>query len=768
MSSATYNKLEYAGQGPLEEGAEPARRRNYDMCMIFKYKVNRHVRFVERDEEDAVLATRGLREPTPKELAKMEAWKTRREAILKTLQNCGLDLYCFYSRDRDNIIVKIGAGAQKLRDTAARMKYKLQLKAQYLSAYAEYRHDVQGRPERQFKDRRVVSHFYKTYTEDDFLDSDAIFKTIDKIHLIHHIITSTDKDCAGVNLAELMQGDFESLNNKQVKDDALLIAYFPLHENKQLDHMNNNKLNWFVMGEEHAIQLRDYFGEKVAFYFLFLGFYIKWLIPVAVLGVVLQFIDFVVQTPDNTTMVPFCILMSVWSTFMPYFWRRQEAKYAISWGTLDLVETLEPCRPEHTGERMINPVTAQVEPHYPFKKRIYDYIFSASIMVITLVLLVFSLGVLILCRHLYRADMGILFFCLVTAAYCELANEILTKIGRVLTDRENHRTLSEHETHLLSKVMCFKFINSYAVLFYIVFMKHHGHLFGVQMDCKDCLLDMEGQLAVFVIFRLVVSNVFEFFLPRVKLWWRSCLYNDARYLREQLKFTHLQSSDLSVPETQSKKERFDNFSNFDEILITHGYMSLFAMASPWICFATLISVMVEIYLDMKGLIENRQRPRPVRSKTNEPWTTALDIYGCIGAFTNGLILIFGSSEYASWTVSEKLALFIVLEHAIFAARLILRLCLPDVPKNVETLKLKQDMMVHRCLENVKVEQNQDFSKLIDQQLETIEVFEQDIWEEEDTPDDGQWNLTTSVESLQKGVTEEVEVTKTLIFGTNGA
>ena len=39
--------------------------------------------------------------------------------------------------------------------------------------------------------------------------------------------------------------------------------------------------------------------------------------------------------------------------------RRCEAKYAISWGSLDLVEQLEPHRPEHWGEQLINPVTSQ-------------------------------------------------------------------------------------------------------------------------------------------------------------------------------------------------------------------------------------------------------------------------------------------------------------------------------------------------------------------------------------------------------------------------
>merc|ERR1719443_116992 len=91
-----------------------------------------------------------------------------RESVLKNLQNCGLHVHCFYSRDRLEIFCKIGASAQKLRNTAARMKYKLQLKPEYLSGYAEYRNDFPG-------SGRYVNHIYKTFSSDDYPSEDAIF-----------------------------------------------------------------------------------------------------------------------------------------------------------------------------------------------------------------------------------------------------------------------------------------------------------------------------------------------------------------------------------------------------------------------------------------------------------------------------------------------------------------------------------------------------------------------------------------------------------------
>jgi len=749
-SNAAYSKLEYDstvnGKADVRDTpTEAPLRRNYDLCMVFKYKTSKTVKYEEQANE--LMVNRVLAEPSQKERSEMQMWKQQRESILKSLQNCGLHLFCYYSRDRDDIIVKLGANAQKLRDTAARMKYKLQLKKQYLSAYAEYRHDFPGRPERNFKDRRVVSHIYQSHTEDDFPDSDAIFKTLDKIHLINHIITSKDKDCAGIPVGNLIhQGDLK--------------AYLPLHEASKLKELMGEtwlqKFEWLRMPEEQANKIRDYFGDRIAFYFLFMAWYVKWLFPIAVIGLVLQLIDVIARTPDNMTAIPFCVLMSVWSTFLPFFWRRQEAKYAIGWGTLDLMDTLEPCRPQHHGEPRINPVTAQVEPFYPWHQRLWRYMQSAAAMTVIGIVLIFCLCGLMYLRHQMKDEvsLGIISFQVLIAIFVECVNHFLSEISKYLTERENHRTQSEHENQMLMKVMLLKFINSYFVLFYIGFVKRGTSLFGQEMHCLrgDCFLDLQSQLGVFVFFRLTFSSLVEYIRPRMRLWWRS--YNDNNHcLTVCHGATLLELADMSPGEQQAKKEPYDSFSNMDDHLITHGYATLFAVTSPWVCAATFLGIVVEIFVDMKSLCESRQRPIPQRAKTNDPWSLAFDIYGFLAASTNVILLIFASHEYDSWTFTEKLCFFVYIEHMLFLARLLLKVVFPQVPRNVELLQLKQDNMVHRCLENIKVQQNMDTSMFRENRDEHIEVFEHDLLDDDEiepTLQLGQ-NATTMYQGIMDAV-----------------
>eukprot|EP00929_Paragymnodinium_shiwhaense_P120552 TRINITY_DN92501_c0_g1_i1.p1 TRINITY_DN92501_c0_g1~~TRINITY_DN92501_c0_g1_i1.p1 ORF type:complete len:804 (+),score=252.16 TRINITY_DN92501_c0_g1_i1:137-2413(+) len=717
--------------------------RMYDMCMVFKYKTSKNVKFEEPPTEQTL--GRQLVEPSEQDKSKMIMLKQRREGILKSLQSCGLHVYCFYSRDRDEIFVKIGAEAQKLRDTAARLKYRLQLKPEYLSAYAEYRHDFAGRPELNFTDRRVVSHFYKTHSEDNYPGDDAIFTTMDKIFLIHHIITAKDKDCAGINVGGL-------IHEQELK------AYFPLHEASKLKKLKASRMDWVRMDQAHSDRVRDYFGDKIAFYFLWMSFYVKWLLPVAALGLVKQVLDFLCRSPDNVTAVPFCVLLSVWAAFLPHFWRRQESKYTIQWGSFSLQEKLEPVRAEHWGEPRINPVTGQVEPFYPFNQRIWRYAVSGVVVVFSGCVLTAIVLLLVLAKHLYpnAVMMGTMGHQFVLAAVVEFVNGVLGRVSRKLTEWENHRTKSEHESQRLAKVMGFKFVNSYFVLYYIAFFKRHGYLFGIEMDCyrQDCFLDLQSQLAIFVIFRIVFQNLVELFGPRLKQLYTKWILEGQNFFNMLQGQNILELADMSAAEKESKQAAYEAFGDFDEALLTHGYSTLFAVTSPWVCAATLVAIFIEVQIDAKKITEMKQRPLPEQARNNEPWSTAFHIYGIVAVFTNVFLLVFCSHQYEAWTLTEKLTLFVFLEHLVLLFRLLFVKIFPEVPKSVELLQLKQDHIVHRCLENIRVEGQQDFSMFRDQKQDQIEIFDTDHLEDEADLEEPEMNIHASSLAIYEGLREE--------------
>jgi len=730
----------------------------YAVCMVFKYKTDKQVRFEDVGDEVGVRSQ--MRPPNNTDENKMKVWKQRREALLKQMKNCGLDLFCYYSRDRDDIFCKIGADCDKLMATAARMKYKLQLKAEFCSAYAEYRMDLRGRPGDGGRGHRYYSQMYERHIgPNEEGDDSSIFTQRDKIFLIHHAITSKDKDCAGVQIANLLH----SVSNPDAKSDALLKHYFPLHEEHKLKELTKDVFRWIVMDTDHTHKVRDYFGEKVAFYYVWMSFYWKWLTIPGVVGVVLTVLDIMFRTPDNMTAVPFCLFLAVWSLFLPHFWRRHQAKLSIAWGTFDMVPDLEPCRPEHYGEPRINPVTAQVEPYYPWQKRMRTYMLNSAIIIFTGALLLLLIMVLLVCRHKFKDDVtlpllgGIGTWQLIMAIFVECANVALTRLAKHLTVNENHRTQSDHDTQLLAKVFAFKFVNSYFVLYYVAFFKGHVNFFGEPLRClhNDCFYDLQMALAIFMVVRLISQTMVTFLAPKLRAV--------ARQMSEQGRSgfynllhasSRLELADMSAAEQQSRRNPYDPFSDFDETLITHGYATLFSVTAPWCCSATLVWIFLLTKLDVKGLTEHTQRPLPIRTRTNEPWDTAFDIYGILAALTNMMAIVFASMEYGTWTFTEKIMLFILLIHMVLFAKMVIKAIFPEIPRSVEVLHLKQVGMVHRALEHIKVEPQQDLSAFMQQGGDQFEILEQDIMDDEEL--EPELDFKGSAITMKDGLTGSVD------------
>lgn len=77
-----------------------------------------------------------------------------------------------------------------------------------------------------------------------------------------------------------------------------------------------------------------YLGDRIGFYFHYLGHYVEQLIIPAVLGVVFYIIRTVHSSPENVTMPFFAAYMMVWATVYVEFWKRKQVTAAMKWGTV--------------------------------------------------------------------------------------------------------------------------------------------------------------------------------------------------------------------------------------------------------------------------------------------------------------------------------------------------------------------------------------------------------------------------------------------------
>ncbi|KTF79749.1 hypothetical protein cypCar_00037631 [Cyprinus carpio] len=176
--------------------------------------------------------------------------------------------------------------------------------------------------------------------------------------------------------------------------------------------------------------IRNYLGEKVALYFLWLGWYTFLLIPASVIGVIvflygLAFYNTsplikevcqsnVIMCPlcdktckvwelsetcmyakvtllfDNEGTVAFAMFMAVWATVFLEFWKRHRSSYVCAWKVFDWCEEEEELILE-----IVN--NAQCEP----KIHRHSYLRSTIVMVLVTLMLLIIIGlthVLVVCR----------------------------------------------------------------------------------------------------------------------------------------------------------------------------------------------------------------------------------------------------------------------------------------------------------------------------------------------------------------------------------
>jgi anoctamin-10/anoctamin-7 len=678
-----------------------ARMPRADMCLVFPYKTSALVKYGDSQQFDEE-GYRGLKPPTPEQKHKMDMWTQKRKAVITALSDCGLILMLYYSRDRDEIFVKLSVEDRHLRQVAEMKRHKLELKEEYLSAFAEYKDDYTGQRELNYSDRIVVSHLYKAHVDDTGDDGgeyyprpNAIFRSTDRIALIDYIVRAADHQCAGVDVGQMIH-------------DGDLAAFYPLHENRQLAYMDKNWFPCFVWGNQ-IHKVRDYFGERIALYFLFMSHFIKWLIFPSICGTAIYVGGVFYGTPDNLSALLVCISVSLWYVFFVHFWRRNEATHAVKWGSLSIGPTLEPTRPGFTGTSRINPVTGRIDRYYPWSQRIFTVLTSYAVLTVSIIGLAFIIACLFVLRRIFHAHGGRQTFMVINAIVVEILNTGFTWIAKKLTIWENYRTQSEHANHLLAKTIIFKFINCYISLYYIAFFKQHSHLFGVEMQCmynprteqNDCLEDLGWQLAIFIVIRLTLQNAIELGMPYFVMWYRKFTEGTQFHsfsLGGMFSNPLTVMADMSSAEKQSKKEDYDLYEDMDEILLLYGYSTLFIVAAPWVPMLCLISCIVEVFLDQKKLILLYRRPLPQPAANNEPWDTAFDVFGFLAVLTNAAVFIFAGHTFDSWTHSKKIALFLTIEFSTIFLRMFISLVLPPIPRRVRLLQLQQDVMVHRHMD----------------------------------------------------------------------
>jgi anoctamin-10 len=140
-------------------------------------------------------------------------------------------------------------------------------------------------------------------------------------------------------------------------------SIFPLHSHNFNKEWIKKWSTKYTLEQSDIDEIRDKFGESVAFYFAFLRSYFRFLVIPSGFG-------FVAWLLLGQFSFLYTLLCGLWSVVFLEYWKKQEVDLAVQWGVRG-VSSIQQARPEFEWDREAeDPVTGEVVKVYEPMKRV--------------------------------------------------------------------------------------------------------------------------------------------------------------------------------------------------------------------------------------------------------------------------------------------------------------------------------------------------------------------------------------------------------------
>lgn len=553
----------------------------------------------------------------------------------------------------------------------------------------------------------------------DGMHVEDLFTTSERQSIIRHELENIralteDNKIPGYNNTTLYEGQsiiHVCLNRKIIK------KLYPLHDKEELKKLGKR---WYLglFRKQPFEEIRLYFGEAVALYFRFIGFYTTALLVPTCLGFLQLFVS-------KETVPFFCIFNVAWVTVFLETWKRKSNELAFQWGTIGMTSLDEP-RANFRGQMVTDAVSGRVQPQYPrWKTNMKMYCGSLPLVLLCMLgaffIMLSSFWIEDYLRtsnftiaSQLRALPSILYTALV-----HIMNMYYKKLATYLTEWENHRTQSQFDRHRVTKLVLFEFVNNFMSLFYIAFVIQ-------DMDM------LRYQLATMLIILQAINNFQEAVLPLIIKFYMTKIYEIRNYIlpsglyKKQEEETPIKLPQVyellkGIPEIgkddpriedatkEGKMERYDTtYDDYLEMFIQFGYVVLFSSVYPVAAFWAVVNNILEIRADAFKLCLLYQRPMNKRVKDIGAWQKAFEIMGALSILTNCGLLCLSPQMRKSGSgiqLGESILMFVLLEHFLLGLRYLLHITIPDKPEWVRIALAKKNYESKQALKNERMQKN---------------------------------------------------------------
>eukprot|EP00457_Paulinella_chromatophora_P001637 gb/GEZN01001639.1/.p1 GENE.gb/GEZN01001639.1/~~gb/GEZN01001639.1/.p1 ORF type:complete len:821 (+),score=84.66 gb/GEZN01001639.1/:100-2562(+) len=637
------------------------------------------------------------------------------QEVLDALKTAGLHYRCYLSVQEDELYTLIGITERRLRQEADREDYDLLLNTEEIIAQGKAinlplcRELGSGTKKNQLLNRKAWRDYYgrydafnpqapdrqKLYVKQKEKNADrspdTFFRSMDRLRIMLIIMeTSTALGGAGLPLFTMKRDP-----------KCPLMHCFPLHDEGTREALETKWMKFWPLFDQPLPEIRDYFGEKVAFYFAFLQYYCIWLAIPALLGLIVFAQQITSGFAVDVESLPLMgVGVALWASLFLEFWKRREATLRCDWGMTNFV-VKEPTRAEFQGTLQRDPRNGELIFYFQWYERFVRVVQSQTV-IWGLIVAVLSLVVgIFFIRNLLIREMGKgkendarYLTSFINFIQIQVMNTVYGMVAVKLNDYENHQTASAYENALIFKSFLFKFINCYNSFFYIAFFKQFDEKAG---RCKPpeghCLPELQIQLVIVFGSTIVVSNTLELLLPFLKNLWVAYSNRGKSETGELLK--------KSPPEEQAEFEPYTTFADFDELAVQFGYVSLFVVAFPMAPAMALANNYFEIRIDAHKILRLSQRPSPLGAARIGTWFDIFTVVSFVAVLVNTIICVFYTSVIDRVTDGNwqtKAIIFVASEHIILLLKIGISYAVADIPQPVQDQIDRQEFLVDVLIE----------------------------------------------------------------------
>ncbi|KAK9702854.1 hypothetical protein K7432_011037 [Basidiobolus ranarum] len=508
---------------------------------------------------------------------------------------------------------------------------------------------------------------------------------------------------------QLLTGSIDEGYAGIIPGENFVESVFPLHNRKF-----NEKwlLSWgttWQVSKQDLTQLRDEFGEKIAFYFAFLKYYFLGLIPLAAIGAAASFFS-----------IHFSIILSlltcIWSVFFLAFWSWKERNWAARWSVSNC-RRVEELRPQFKStDKRYDPVTGKTIHYFPHWKRWLRKLLAAPLIIAFAFLLMSVISatffVEFMVREYYHGPFKKFFKYGSVAVYSVSIPQLIKMYRRFairLNDFENYATETKYHSNLTYKIFIISFLLTYASVFLVawVFIPFGDDLaFWIKNQLALERLDIRfgpSRLITQIMLTIHVKSLISgFFIPIGK---RALSYYKRKIKSVVRRHRGREDADeqrfIESVVTESKLPDYDIYGDFVDMTTQFGSVCLFTSVWPLAPLAVLACVWVETRSDAVKICFRTKRPIPIRAESIGPWKRTMEFLAWLGTIVNTLFIYqfrnFGdmSNDPHTWENLEYThivyaAIFaVVAEHLFLVFRTVAGKLVSSIPSWVD-IQMKQE------------------------------------------------------------------------------